>query len=477
MTTSDIKPGMFPDVPKSVLLIAATACVLLMLVAAWWVLSPRHVMLFQNLDATAATEVAAVLNELGVPYKYDEKGAQLLVPADQVLSTRMELSSRGIPKKGSVGFELFTDADYGMTDFAQKVNFQRALQGELERTISSLQEVRSARVHLTLARASAFFRERESPKASVTIATVGNVPLSAAQITGIQNLVSAAVESLEPETVVILDHRGLPMSGAAESAVSGLGSSRGDEQRRLEDELQEKIHALLKDALGVDNFAVSVTAELNFDRVRQTREEMLPQGHDGNGLVLRKKENRQNVAKNAGANGGAGNSTSEIQYALGKSTEEIVYAPGRIERLAVGVLVNRDVSETARQRMQELIAAAIGIDESRGDRVVVTSFASEFNAVPTPAEAAAVPEPANAVAAVATSANNETRPNNLSIAGLDATFLLLVSVVAGLLVALVVMVAVRRRPQSPSRMNENERRDALREIQTWLNNPETMERS
>ena len=137
--------------------------------ATWWIMHPPYGLLFGELRESDAAEITTALSQMQVPWRLADEGRTILVPAEQVYETRMKLVSQGVPKGGSVGFELFKDSDYGVTEFAQKVNFQRALQGELERTITSLSEVASARVHLTIHHASLFEQDQEASKASVTL--------------------------------------------------------------------------------------------------------------------------------------------------------------------------------------------------------------------------------------------------------------------------------------------------------------------
>src|SRR5688572_20555064 len=180
-------------------LYAGTALVLAaMLAAMWWLFAPDYQLLFGNLRETDAAEVAASLNEWKVPYRFTEGGAGIEVPADQVYDVRMKLVSAGVPSGGHVGFELFDDSDFGVTEFAQRVNYQRALQGELERSIGALPGVQSVRVHLTIRRPGLFVGQDDASKASVAVTMVPGELLSPQQVAGIRNLVAAGVDGLEP---------------------------------------------------------------------------------------------------------------------------------------------------------------------------------------------------------------------------------------------------------------------------------------
>lgn len=460
--TPDNTTRLYSSIPLPTLVVGIVSLLLLLGAATWWLLQPRDAVLFRAIDSGSANEVTAVLQELGIPYEFSENGTELLIPAGQLLTTRMELAARGIPGKGSVGFELFSEADYGMTDFAQKVNFQRALQGELERTIASLEEVRSARVHLTLRKSAVFFRDREAPKASVAIATVDDIPLSPIQVAGIQHLIASSVEGMTADAVVVLDHRGVPVGGTHSSAMATSGiASQLDEKQRVEAALKEKIMALLATSLAPDSFSVSVTAQLNFDHIKETREKVLTQSNDGAGAVARRTEKRSNPA--GPDEGSAGITAAEIEYALGKSVEEVVYAPGGIEKLTIGVLVSGGPTEAVLERLRTLVAAAAGIDSARGDHVVVT-------AIPEPL-ATQIPVPAVIPAVVESTTISQSATEHQASSFMTALPFNLPALIGSAAVVIVlvfvIFIAVMRR-KAPKRMNRSEREAALRDIRVWL---------
>ena len=177
--------------------------------AIWWVLSPGRQLLFGNLRERDAAEIVQALDEWKVPYEIVDSGKGIKVESDLVYETRMKLVAAGVPKGGHVGFELFDDADFGVTEFAQRVNYQRALQGEIERTIASIPGVESARVHLTIRRPGLFVGEQEQSKGSVALELSSGAKLSVGQISGIRSLVAASVEGLSANQVSVLDTRPL----------------------------------------------------------------------------------------------------------------------------------------------------------------------------------------------------------------------------------------------------------------------------
>jgi flagellar M-ring protein FliF len=256
--------------------------------ASWWIMHPPYGVLFRDLRESDAAEISTALDQMQVPYRLGDEGKTILVPDAQVYETRMKLVSQGVPKGGSVGFELFKDSDYGVTEFAQRINFQRALQGELERTISALDEVASARVHLTIRRSDLFSPDQDPSKASVTLSMRPGKHLDAREVAGIQRLVASAVEGLSSDAVVVLDDKGMVLSGYAADGQNGaLNSANLDAQSQMENQLRARVGDLLHRVLRTDNFTVSVNVSLNYDHVKQVREQLIGQGKDGNGLLVR----------------------------------------------------------------------------------------------------------------------------------------------------------------------------------------------
>jgi flagellar M-ring protein FliF len=357
-----------PQTSRTWLLAGVSFIVLLTALLLWWVLSPREQLLFGNLREAEAAEIVKSLNEWKIPHDIGDGGSSISVAADKVYETRMRLISAGVPKGGHVGFELFDDADFGVTEFAQRVNYQRALQGEIERTIISLPNVEAARVHLTIRRSGLFVGDHETSKASVAITLRPGETLSRQQVNGIRSLVAAAVEGLTVDAVSVLDSSGSLLAAAgADGAGTGV-DDRTDEQARIEERIRQQVSQLLEQVVHDENFQVSVDATLNFDSVHEVNERPLAQGDDGNGLISRKQTNTSSGASSNGAN----QNHEEAEYLHGTERQEISRAPGRLERLSIAVVLPANFDELAVPRIQALVAAAAGIDEARGDRLVVS---------------------------------------------------------------------------------------------------------
>lgn len=318
------------------LLLGAGLLLALTMAALWWTLAPRQQLLFGNLRQEDAAEIVQSLNEWKVPHEIVADGAGIEVPADLVYETRMRLVSAGVPKGGHVGFELFDDSDFGVTEFAQRVNYQRALQGEIERTIGALPGVDTARVHLTIRRPGLFVGEKESSKASVALSLRPGRKLSRQQVSGIRSLVASAVEGLAIDAVTVIDSDGSLLSGATAGSAELRFEERGDQEAQFEERIRHRVAGLLGQILHSEDYRIAVDAVLNFDSVHEVHELPSTLGPDA------------------------------------KAREEIARAPGRIERLSLAVILPPSVDGLQLANIRSLIAASAGIDADRGDRLEVT---------------------------------------------------------------------------------------------------------
>lgn len=345
--------------------------------AAWWALHPSYAALAQNLRPADATEISTALSGWGVPYRFEDGDKAVLVPEDQVYAARMKLAAEGIPRGGSIGFEAFKDSDYGVTEFAQQVNYQRALQGELERTIESMQEVQSARVHLTIRHAGLFEEDQDPSKASVTLHLRPGQHVAARQVVGIQRLVASAVDGLQPQAVTVLDQSGAVLSGVGLGDMdAALVGDQVDGVAKLEKHLREQVGDLLKRALHRDDFTVSVAVQLSYDHVKRVEQRLLGQGKDGNGLLVHEKtDSSRAVAETTSATPPGNAVTSrDVEYAHGNEQEEVEEAPGRIQRISVGVVIPAALAAPDIKELSDVVSAGIGLDATRGDRIDIAAI-------------------------------------------------------------------------------------------------------
>lgn len=259
--------------PKVIFAIAAAAAISIVVALLLWAKSPDYRLLYSNISDQDAGTVITQLSQMQVPYRFEEHGGAILVPADQVYEVRLKLAQQGLPKGGAIGFELLDQEKFGISQFSEQINYQRALEGELSRTIDTLGPVSNARVHLALPKASLFVREQKQPSASVTLAIASGRTLDPNQVNAIAYLVSSAVPGLSPSHVTIVDQSGqlLTQSGGQATQASQLKYTS-----EIEADYQRRILAILAPVVGASNVRAQVTAQLDFTEHEQTSEQYQP---------------------------------------------------------------------------------------------------------------------------------------------------------------------------------------------------------
>lgn len=364
---------------------------------------PRMAVLFSGLTSEDAGAIAQKLAEQKIPYRLSADGTTIEVPANKVYDVRLQLATQGLPQGGTVGFELFDKSNFGMTEFAERLNYQRALQGELQRTIKQLAPVVDARVHIVMPEEKLYEDEQNPVTASVVLKLRKGKPLADEQIGGIVHLVSSAVEGLKPSNVTVIDTEGNVLSEAVTLAGGGgqlLTAAQTKLKRQYETELAANLQGMLAHIVGPDKAVVRVSAELDFDQ-KETKSEIYEPAQAGTGTtaggnagtsaqaagVLLSQETRTETYSgsvvppanlpnraNARTASGADNYTrteTTAQYQVTKRIEQTVSAPGQIKRLSVAVLVDDKVEPAKLPAIEQAVAAAAGIDTARGDRVTV----------------------------------------------------------------------------------------------------------
>ena len=350
---------------------------------------------------------SAILNQLqtqNIPYELRGDGDTILVPRDQITTLRMSLASSGLPQRGQVGYEIFDQqSTLGATSFVQNINNVRALEGELARTITSLNRIKSARVHLVLPERELFRRDRKDPSASIVLSVRGQ--LSNGEIRAIQHLVASAIEGLIPNRVSIVDDQGNLLASGSEDDVAGALAGQAEERTLgYENRLRTRVEDMLANVVGAGRARVEVAAELDFNRSTTTSETFNPDGQVVRSSQSRENQNRSNgnngqvtvanelpgASQNA-ANGGAtemGNSTEEVtNYEISKTTNTAVTEAGALKRLTVAVVVDgiyttdtsgastyapRSADDLA--QITTLVRSAVGFSETRGDKVDVVNM-------------------------------------------------------------------------------------------------------
>ena len=243
-----------------------------------WIQKPDFRILYTNLSSEDAGLVIAKFQALNVPYEFSSDGASLMVPAERVHELRLVLAGEGLPQGGGVGFEIFDETSFGTTEFAQKLNYRRALQGELARTISQIDEISNARVHLVMPEPSLFSEQEKLTSAAVVVNLKPGRVLSDAQVQGITHLVSGSVEGLKPDAVTLVDSRGkIRTTGSEGSSAIQMSSTQLEFQKNLEQKLQQKIQSMLAQVVGSDKALVRVSSILDLRQVELTEEKFDPE--------------------------------------------------------------------------------------------------------------------------------------------------------------------------------------------------------
>lgn len=372
--------------------------------------TPNLQLLYNDLDPKDSGSIVAKLEGMNIPVQIKGDGTQIYVPGDQVAKLRMLLAQEGLPRGGSMGYEIFDKTDgLSTSSFVQNINLVRALEGELARTISSLGPVKSARVHLVLPQREVFSRQKQEPSASIVL-QMRSGRLESSQVAAIQHLVAAAVPGLKPTQISIIDDKGtlLARGGGDESYSSSLSSAE-EARVSLERRMSGEIESLLEKSIGPGKVRAEVTAEMDFDRItmnseiydpesrvvrsQQTEEESGQSQEGSAGGTVSVANNIPNGApapgtEAAGSNSNKNNRTSEtINYEISKTVKQQVKESGQVKKLSVAVLVDGTYtkndkgeetyaprSEDNLKQLESLVKTAIGFNEERGDVVQVVNM-------------------------------------------------------------------------------------------------------
>ncbi len=354
---------------------------------------PNYTTLYSDLAAEEANEVVKHLSNRKTPYKLEEGGNTIKVPKADVYELRLALAGKGIPSSGTIGYEIFDKNTIGMSEFMQKLNYKRALEGEISRTIVQQRGVENARVHIVTPKKAVFKEEQRKATASVVLTLSGGKNLSHNNIQAIQNLVSASVEGLDIANVTIIDTKGRLLSKKLDD--DGLATSTGKQyemKSNVEKYLADKAQSILDKVLGYDNSDVKVNVDLDFREVEKTLETYDP-------------ESQVAISEQTSRNTSSGISTSDsnqvfgesstTNYELSKTIEHVIEGAGNIQRITVAAVINGvereittgDVTEVVNeprtpeqlQQLELLIRQSIGIDETRNDQVSIVSIPFENN--------------------------------------------------------------------------------------------------
>ena len=388
--------------------------------------------LYANLSDKDGGAVIAQLSQMNVPYRMSEGGVAILVPAGQVHDLRLKLATAGLPKGSVSGYELMDNARFGQTQFQERLTFQRGLEGELTRSITSMAAVQNARIHLALPNQNGFFREQQKPSASVLLSLHPGRTLDRAQVAGIVHLVSSSVPELDPKNVSVLDQTGALLTSGERSQNGGMDAQQLQYVNQIETGYAKRIADLLEPIVGRDNLRATVTADVDFSQSEATSEEFRPNQGDKAAVVIRSQQtSEQNGANGAtpsgvpgaasnqppvaatapltgaaqplqtaqgGAAGAAGNSgrrDATTNYEIDKTVRVTRNASGNVKRLNAAVVVNNrsvtdpkgkttqvPLTDPEIEKLATLVRESIGFNKDRGDSVKVVNAPFKIEVIP-----------------------------------------------------------------------------------------------
>ncbi len=401
---------------RRIMVLAMAALAAAGLIAAFlWINQPTYQTLYSGLTQKDASQVVTHLQDQKIPYELAGDGTTIKVPEENLYEARLSLASVGLPRgSAGVGFEVFNEIQMGTTDFVQRINFQRALQGELARTISSFTEIEDARVHIVLPRESLFVEEEKKPSAAVVVRLVRGKALTPNQIAGIVNLVSSSVPDLTDDRVTIVDTRGnliYRKETDKDGFPAALTASQLDYQKNIERGLSAKVQSMLEQVLGPGRAVVRVNADIDFTRTATTQDLYDPDQvvvrsetrasdkstNSMNNMPMGSPDQRYTLAEaNANPEEAQGQSKNNTEnettnYEISRTQKQIVQAIGGLDRITVAVMVDGPYKETAdpegkvtrefaprsaeeMQQLTQLVRQAVGFDDKRGDQVTLANI-------------------------------------------------------------------------------------------------------
>lgn len=408
-----------PAIRQILLFVGVAAAVAVGIAMALWSQGENYTPLYSGLGDRDLGEITAQLDSAKVPYKLDSGSGSLLVPADRKYQVRMQLAGSGLPHGTGLGVEEMSGrTSFGQTPFMENALYVRAVENELARTISAMQPVEMARVHLALPPQSAFVRQKREPSASVMLKLFAGRRLDDAQVQAVVHLVASSVPDLTPSHVTVVDQSAGLLTSTSDDSASGLSSSQFEYRKQLEEEYAQKITNLVGSIVGSERVRASVAAEVDFTQVEQTRESF-----DPNVQMVRSEQSSEDTRRGEGVQGVPGAlsnqppqvarppaatqttaateapvSTTKSQvrnFELDKTVSHTRQAVGSVKRLSIGVLVDNKPPAQARgastplteqeiASLTTLVKQAVGFDEMRGDTISVVNSAFQ----PTPAVAA-----------------------------------------------------------------------------------------
>ena len=409
---------------NKLLLVIGIAAVVAVMVGTWlWSQQPDYRVLFANYQDKDGGAIVGALEQMNIPYKFSDGGGAILVPASQVHQARLKLASQGLPKGGNIGFEILEAQKFGVSQFVEQVNFQRALEGELERTIQSISAVESARIHLAIPKSSVFVRDQQKPTASVMLHMHAGRTLDQQQVSAVVHLVASSIPELTTSNVTVVDQNGTLLSDAQKKTD---GSTLDPSQLKYVDDLQQniirRVESIIAPMVGAKNVHAEASAEVDFSTVEQANESYKPNQKPDDITIRSQQTSEAQSATNTSATGVPGalsnqppapsaapitaavapagataavaatpsnsQKNSTTNFEVDKTVRYLQQSMGGIKRLTVAVVVNYKevvgkggkvtnlpLTEAEKKQISDLAKQAMGFSEPRGDSLTVVNSA------------------------------------------------------------------------------------------------------
>jgi flagellar M-ring protein FliF len=360
---------------------------------ATWASTPTYAPLYNSLAPADASSIVDKLTADGVPYQLSNGGQTILVPTDDVYAERIKLSGAGLPAQAETGYALLDKQGVMTSDFMQRVDYQRALEGELANTIKSINGVQAATVHLAIPTKDVFTDDQQKPTASVLVSTSTSTTLSQAQVQSVVHLVASSVEGMDAGSVTVVGSNGKVLSGDSSDAAGGSADTRTQQTQAYEQRMGTSLQTMLDQVVGTGHAAVRVTADLDYDQTETKTQKYVADPSTPPLAESKKVETYNGSPTNAGtgvlgpdniqvpstiasANAAGYGSASETKNnAVGMITENRKSAPGAVRKLSVAVLLDsKTAAGTNEARLQQLVSSAVGLDATRGDTIAVSAL-------------------------------------------------------------------------------------------------------
>jgi flagellar M-ring protein FliF len=409
------------NVTRTIILIGGAALTIAIMVGVWlWGQQPDYRVLFSNFNDKDGGAIVASLQQLNIPYKYSEGGNAILVPSNQVHDARLKLASQGLPKGGNVGFELMENQKLGVSQFLEQVNFQRALEGELARSIQAISAVQTARVHLAIPKASVFIRDQQKPTASVLLNLYSGRVLDPTQVSAIVHLVASSIPELPAKNVTVVDQNGNLLSDTSkQNTQNNLDPSQLKYVQTFQQDVAKRVESIIMPLVGLNNVRAEATADIDFSKTEQAAETYRP-NNTPDATTIRSQQLSEAYGKQAGASGipgalsnqpptpataplvagatataasnananasGLSQKDSTVNYEVDKTIRYTQQAMGGLKRLSVAIVINhktetdkngkvttRALSESEKAQITELAKEAMGFNKERGDSINIVN--------------------------------------------------------------------------------------------------------